>query len=133
MRLTKAYEINVQPQPCIRSSVLKVVVTALQVREAQVDALLHTHGLDRALLADPYQAVPLKNYVTFFERAAEACADKALGVRLGSLIDPDDLGPVGVLYVKMSNLRDAISRFSRYFPALQSSTHIAMREEGDTT
>lgn len=133
MRLTKAYEINVQPQPCIRSSVLKVVIDALQAQGADVNGLLQGHGLDRGMLADPYQAVPLKNYVSLFERAAEVWNNPGLGVHVGSIIDPDDLGPVGVLYVKMRNLRDAITRFSRFFPALQSATHIAIREESDTT
>ncbi len=133
MRLTKAYEINVQPRPCIRSSVLRVVVDALQSRGTDITVLLQEHGLDRGALSDPYQAVPLKNYVTFFERAAETCADPALGIRLGAQIDPQDLGPVGVLYVKMRNLRDAITRFSRFFPALQSATHITMRADGDAT
>lgn len=132
-RLTKSYEAGLQPLASIRSSVLGVVVDALEARQFPTDDVLVRHNLSKATLEDPYDPVSLKSYVAFFEDAARLSRQPLLGMRLGETIKPEDLGPVGVLYTMMQSLRVAIVRFSRFFPALQSSTRLGLRIEGDET
>ena len=132
-RLTKSYEAGLQPVASIRSSVLGVVVDALESRGFQTDELLARHKLSRVSLEDPYDPVSLKEYVAFFEDAAQLCRQPLLGMRLGETIKPEDLGPVGVLYTMMQSLRVAIVRFSRYFPALQGSTKLGLKIDNTET
>ncbi|WP_044549184.1 AraC-like transcriptional regulator QhpR [Mesorhizobium japonicum] len=132
-RLTKSYEASSQPIASIRSSVLSVVVGALEATGVSTDHLLAQHGLSRLTLDDPYNPVSLKNYVAFFEDAARMSSQPMLGIRLGNAIKAEDLGPVGVLYTMMQTLRSAIVRFSHFFPALQGSTKLGLSVRGDAT
>lgn len=132
-RLTKSYEAGLQSVPSIRSSVLGVVVDAIEARNFSTDKALLKFSLSKAVLDDPYDPVSLKNYVAFFEEAARLSGQPLLGMRLGETIKPEDLGPVGVLYTMMQSLRIAIMRFSRFFPALQSNTKLGLRIDGDQT
>ncbi|WP_406873751.1 AraC family transcriptional regulator ligand-binding domain-containing protein [Aminobacter sp. P9b] len=132
-RLTKSYEASSQPIASIRSSVLGVVVSALEATGFSTDNLLAQHGLSRLTLDDPYNPVSLKNYVAFFEDAAKVSNQPLLGIRLGNAIKAEDLGPVGVLYTMMQTLRFAIIRFSHFFPALQGNTKLGLSVTGDAT
>lgn len=132
-RLTKSYESGLQPLASIRSSVLGVVVDALEARNFQTEEWLSRHGLSKQALEDPYDPVSLKNYVAFFEDAARLSQQPLLGMRLGETIKPEDLGPVGVLYTMMQSLRVAILRFGRYFPALQGNTKLGLSNEHNDT
>lgn len=132
-RLTKSYEASSQPIASIRSSVLGVVVSALETIGISADHLLVRHGLSRLTLDDPYNPVSLKNYVAFFEDAAKSTNQPLLGIRLGNAIKPEDLGPVGVLFTMMQTLRLAIIRFSHFFPALQGGTKLGLSVKGDAT
>jgi hypothetical protein len=130
--LARARELCIDARRAIaegRSPAIEKQREKRRIKEAKSFGQFGEKWLINASMADSTRAMRR----SIFERELMPCADPGLGVRLGGVIDPDDLGPVGVLYVKMRNLRDAITRFSRYFPALQSATHIAMREEGDTT
>lgn len=132
-RLTKSYEAGLQSTASIRSSVLGVVVDAMEARNFPTDEALARHNLSRAVLEDPYNPVSLKNYVAFFEEAARLSRQPLLGMRLGEMIKPEDLGPIGVLYTMMQSLRIAIVRFSRFFPALQGSTKLGLVIDGEET
>ncbi|KSV73605.1 MULTISPECIES: AraC-like transcriptional regulator QhpR [Sinorhizobium/Ensifer group] len=132
-RLTKTYEASSQPIASIRSSVLRVVVDALEANGISANKRLSKCGLSREPLDDPYIPVSLKNYIAFFEDVAKETAQPSLGIRLGEAIKPEDLGPIGVLYTMMQTLRLAILRFCRFFPALQSSTKLGLIIEGDAT
>ncbi|UPJ79779.1 AraC family transcriptional regulator [Bradyrhizobium sp. 183] len=95
--------------------------------------LLRRHRLQSVALDDPYNLVSLKHYVAFFEDAAKVLRQPLLGIRLGAAIKPEDLGPIGVLFTMMQTLREAIERFSQFFPALQSSTRLGLKVEGQVT
>lgn len=132
-RLTKSYEAGLQPVASIRSSVLGVVVDALEARDVRSDEWLARRRLSKATLKDPYDPVSLKDYVAFFEDAAGLIDRPLLGMQLGETIRPEDLGPVGVLFTMMHSLRVAILRFSRYFPALQGRTRLDLHVEDQET
>lgn len=132
-RLTKSYESSLQPAATIRSSVLLVVVDALERLRLGTGGLLARHGLSRSILDDPYDPVSLRHYVAFFEDAARESGNLLLGIRLGEAIRPEDLGPIGVLFTMMPTLRTAIESFGRYFPALQGSTRLGLVGDRDGT
>ncbi|OCJ66440.1 hypothetical protein A6U97_25655 [Agrobacterium tumefaciens] len=130
-RLTKSFEASAQPIAGIRSSVLRVVVDAMDEGGLPTDRFLAARKLNRASLDDAYNVVSLSNYVAFFEDASVALEQNTMGLRLGEAIKPEQIGPVGVLFVMVDSLRTAIERLSRFFPALQGSTKLGLSEKGD--
>jgi AraC-like DNA-binding protein len=112
--------------------VLAVVVGSLDSKRAATDALLSKHGLHRSNLTDPYNVVSLRRYIAFFEEAAVLANDPSLGLRLGMAIRPEQIGPLGVLFVMFPSLRAGITRLSRFFPALQGRTKVSFENrDGD--
>ena len=97
------------------------------------DRLLAVHGLSRPHLEDPYAAIPLGRYVAFLEAAARLFEDPALGLRIGSLYKPSDLGPLGLLFSTAPTLRSAFSRLSEFAATLQGATQVGLRRQADFT
>jgi AraC-like DNA-binding protein len=112
--------------PTIRANVLANVVAELNRLGIEAEPLLFKHVKGIEGLADPYREVPLEDYVAFFEAAAEASADPALGARLGSRFRPDQLGPLGVVFVAAPSLRFALERLGRFLEAWQGGTSVAL-------
>jgi AraC-like DNA-binding protein len=117
----------------IRASVLNPLVHLLDERGQPTGDLLDAHGMSRARLADPYEAISLARYVAIFEAAAAALDDPAIGITLGRTVRPADLGPLGLLFTAAPTRRAALSRFSDLLAALQGGTQTALERKGDVT
>lgn len=81
---------------------------------------------------NPYEEVPLREYVAFFEAAADGAEDALLGARLGAHLQYEELGPLGVVFVAASSLRAALNRLRFYLHALQSGTAIELEDGAET-
>jgi AraC-like DNA-binding protein len=115
----------------IRASILIPIVHALDLAVGDTDALLARHGMTRLHLRDPYASVPLARYVAFLEAAARHSNEPGLGVRLGTMLRPVDLGPAGLLFAVAPTLRQGLDRLGRYLAALQSATLVGLQDHGD--
>lgn len=120
-----------QNMPIIRANILATVVNELVQRGIDVEGLLHDHvnGVKRIL--DPYQEVPLHQYVAFFEAAAEITNEPTLGARMGARFLPEELGPVGVVFVAASSLRVAFNRLGSFLHAWQTGTRVELEIDCD--
>jgi AraC-like DNA-binding protein len=112
--------------PTIRANLLASLAAELLRRGADADGLLRAHieGLEPA--RDPYQEAPLAAYVAFFEAAAEAVGDPVFGARMGARFQPDELGPLGVVFVAAPSLRTALNRLDALLPAWQGGASAAL-------
>ena len=111
----------------IRSSVLGPIVRVLDNMQVDTDRLLARQNLTRAQLHDPYSAVLLHRYVAFLEAAAKLTGDAGLGLRVGAMLQPADLGPAGLLFSMVPTLRQALQYLSRYLATLQSGTKLTLQ------
>jgi len=118
--------------PTIRANVLASVVAELVRRGADADGLLRTHTEGAEALRNPYQEVPLDRYVALFEAAAEVVGDPCFGARMGARFLPEDLGPLGVIFVAAPSLRAALNRLSFFLQAWQGGTRAEL-EAGQET
>jgi AraC-like DNA-binding protein len=107
------------------------MIGLLDENGAPTDGLIADFGLSRRLLEDPYAVISLRRYVELFEAAAVALDDRALGLRLGMMVRPAQLGPLGMLFAASGTLRSALQRLSTWLLALQSATHVELRREED--
>jgi AraC-like DNA-binding protein len=116
--------------PTIRANLLASLVAELVGRGADAEALLRTHLESDRPIRDPYQEVPLGRYVGFFEAAAAMVQDPIFGARLGARFQPEDLGPLGVVFVAAPSLRMALNRLGFFLRAWQGGTSAALETAG---
>lgn len=105
------------------------MVRELDRRTGKVDLLLAAHGIFRTQLTDPYSIVPIGGYLAVFEQAADIVADPSLGARLGAVLKPADIGPMGMLFAMAPTIRRAFERLSRFVSALQGATSSEVAEK----
>jgi AraC-like DNA-binding protein len=118
--------------PTIRANVLASILAELARQGADADALLRTHLEDVEPIRDPYQEVPLDRYAAFFEAAADAVDDVVFGAKFGVGFQPEELGPLGIVFVAAPSLRVALNRLGFFLRAWQGGT-IAELEVGRET
>ena len=126
-RLTKDFETARQPVPVIRASILALVVDAVAGAGQDAGALLARHGVRRPRAADHYSVVPLGRYVALFEDAAAALDEPFLGLELAQALKPEELGPLGLIFVLQPTLEAALRSFARYLTAVQNRTVMTLR------
>jgi AraC-like DNA-binding protein len=112
--------------PTIRANVLAGLLAELVRMGVDADALLRDHVEGVEALRNPYQEVPLARYAALFEAAAQAAGDPLLGARIGQRFQPDDLGPLGVVFVASPNLRTALNRLGALLQAWQGGTSMSL-------
>lgn len=95
-------------------------------------ALLQTQGLEEAALHDPYGWVPLANYITLLERAAEALRAPCLGAQVGCLHRPEHAGPFGALFLTGSTLGEICHEMAGFWPLMQSHTEVGFEANGSS-
>lgn len=112
--------------PTIRVNVLAGIVMELRSQGAAVDRLLRKHLGYAGGFVDPYERIPLAQFVSFLEDAAQALKDPLLGAKLGARLRMEDLGPIGLFFLASANLRTALDRLRDFFPVLQSATRVEL-------
>ncbi len=126
-RLTKDVETARQAGPVIRASILALVLSAALADGEDAEALAFRHGLRLARVADPYAVVPLGRYVALFEDVARRLGRPHLGLELAQAAQPEQLGPLGLIFVLQPTLESALRSFTRYLTAVQNRTRMTLR------
>ena len=118
--------------PFIRANVLAAVVSELVRLGVEPDSLLRDHIEAINDIDNPYKEIPLKRYVAFFEAAAKMADDPLFGAHIGAHFRPEELGPLGVLFVAATSLQAALKRLGNLLQAWQSGTRVEL-EAGSST
>lgn len=75
-------------------------------------------------MADPYEWVPLRTYLTFFESAVERLAMPSLGLELGRRFAPQDLGPLGLMFMSTGDVLQGFQQLQLFISAWQEGTEM---------
>jgi len=118
--------------PMIRANVLAAVVAELVRKGADIDGLLREHIESVESIRNPYGEIPLAGFIRFFEAAAVAVGDPFLGARLGAQLQPEEFGPLGVVFVAAPSLQAALSRLGFFLQAWQGGTSVELEVRADT-
>jgi AraC-like DNA-binding protein len=83
-------------------------------------------GVRPSSLEDGLSIMPLATFTSILEVAAADRCDHTLGLQLGSSFPLKELGPIAVLVMSSRTVGDALEKFTKYFPCLQSNTRTAL-------
>lgn len=115
-------------EPMISSQIVLPVVDRLREFGIRAAPLLEKLSIDKDLLQDVNALLPLKKYVAFFERAAEAAKKPSFGLEAGSAVEVST-GAINFLFLSAPTLKDAFTGLSDYLGALQESTECYVKVE----
>jgi AraC-like DNA-binding protein len=94
--------------------------------------LLDTVGVPSAALTDPNVQVPLDKHCRLLEEAAKYHNDDALGLKIGSEVQPKDLGPLGFAILYSPTVIAALQNFSRYLMVYARGCEMELTLRGNT-
>jgi AraC-like DNA-binding protein len=118
--------------PIIRANVLASVVAEVLRRGGEVEGLLRAHIETVDGFRNPYQEIPLARYLAFFEAASDLVGDPYLGAHIGARFQPEELGPLGVIFVSAPSLHAALNRLGFFLQAWQGGTTVELELRPDT-
>jgi AraC-like DNA-binding protein len=117
--------------PIIRANILAAVVAELVRRGLSPERLLREH-IDSGGIGSLYDEIPLARYVAFFEAAATLAGDSTLGVQLGMHMHPEEMGPLGVIFMAAPDVRTALNRLGFFLRAWQGGTAVELETQATT-
>lgn len=106
-------------EPVIEAQFLRHVANCLELTGRPAAGLLAELGLDPPAGEG---AIPLRLFLTFFERAAEISRNPAFGLHAGRLAGPDSIGPLSFLFLSAPDLKTAFESFTRWLDTLQQAS-----------
>jgi|GEM_PF-735951 len=109
-------------EPLIRANILLPVADALTARGVPVEGLLDRY-VGSWRIHNTYQEIPLRDYIAFFEEAAELAGNPFLGLQMGADFKPENLGNIAGVFRAARDLHSALARLSSYLDALRPGIH----------
>ncbi|WP_126173802.1 AraC family transcriptional regulator [Altericroceibacterium xinjiangense] len=119
-------------EPTISVLFLRHIANCVELAGHSCTPLLAEFGLCRHALEDREGTIPLKDFLRFFERAAEHSQNLHFGLQAGRLASADSLGPLSFLFLSAPSLGDAFHAFVRYLDTMQQAARNAFRVDGGT-
>ncbi|WP_421846640.1 AraC family transcriptional regulator [Novosphingobium sp.] len=117
-------------EPQIAAQFLRHVANCVELTGHPASGLLTRIGVTREVLEDPDGLIPLANFVSFFEDAAELVRNPHFGLHAGRLSGSDSLGPLSFLFLSAPDLRTAFTSFTRHLATMQQASRNQFTDEG---
>jgi AraC-like DNA-binding protein len=116
-------------KPTISTQIFRHVANCLRLTGHDAETDLAMLGMNEADIHDPKGVIPLEQFLTFLEQAAEQSGNPNFGLFAGRLGASDSLGPLGFLFLSAPTLRAAFTNFNAYLTTLQEATRNRFLEE----
>jgi AraC-like DNA-binding protein len=118
-------------EPTISVLFLRHVANCVELTGRPCEPLLAEFGLQRQMLEDRKASIPLKDFLRFFERAADYSRNPHFGLQAGRLASSDSLGPLSFLFLSAPHLEKAFRAFVRYLETMQQAARNAFAVAGN--
>lgn len=118
-------------QPVIAAQFLRHVANCLELTGRSAAGLLAELGLDREAIEGADTEIPLKQFLVFFERAADLSRNPSFGLHAGRLVGSDSIGPLSFLFLSAPDLATAFASFTRYLDTMQQASRNRFVVQGD--
>jgi AraC-like DNA-binding protein len=112
-------------EPTISVLFLRHIANCVELTGRPCEPLLGEFGLCRDSLEDREATIALKDFLGFFERAAEYSQNPHFGLQAGRLAGSDSLGPLSFLFLSAPTLGEAFRAFVRYLETMQQAARNA--------
>ncbi len=120
-----------QAAATIAAHATDTMLAAVARRGGNADDLSAQVGISRSALAVGAEVIPLAKFTCILETAAASRGDELFGLELGRGFDVEGIGPLARLFTTSATVGEALRKYTRYFPTLQSSTRTELIVEDD--
>ncbi|ARW17230.1 putative HTH-type transcriptional regulator [Komagataeibacter europaeus] len=117
--------------PIIRMSIVTLVVSRLKDMGLNVESAMARTQIETALLSLPHTTIHLKTFASFLEDVALRNNRPLVGFELGLITRPDEIGPLGLLFLLARTLREGMIAYNDFFPAVQSHSRLHLSENAE--
>lgn len=107
--------------PTISAQILRHIANCLRLTGQGPEQILHALGISARDVDDPKAAIPLAQFLSFFDMAAETSGNRNFGLYAGRLASSDSLGPLGFLFLSAPTFRAAFTSFNAYLATIQDA------------
>lgn len=115
----------------ISTSILQRLFAYTSKKGINLDDLLKKANVDKSLLADADNKIPLENYYSIMDAAIEMTGDSYFGLHMGESADPGDLSVLGYIMASCRTVGEALEKVGKYFGVIGSVLNIYLKIEGD--
>jgi len=115
----------------IAAQAANAMLSMIAGRGDDADDLSARVGIVRSSLCGASNVVPLAKFTSMLETAAMDRGSDLFGVELGKAFQAESLGPIASLFTTSATVGEALRKFTRYFPTIQSNTKITISIDGD--
>jgi AraC-like DNA-binding protein len=115
-----------QASAAIAASTTEAVVATIANKGESLDAVMASVGIERSSLRNESGFLALATFTSLLEVVAANRGNATYGLELGRAFRPEGLGPHAVLFMTAPTIGDALQKFNRCFPTLQTNTRSAL-------
>lgn len=93
--------------------------------------MIHLHtGIAPDQLEDLDGRVPLERFMKLWKVVTEATQEPALGLKIGEMVDPQNMGAIGLIFLNAPTLEILLQLIKRYIALVAESDSIEIRPDG---
>jgi AraC-like DNA-binding protein len=115
----------------ISTAILQRLFSFISKQGINSDDLLKRAGVDRLLLTNPENKLPLENYYSILDSAIDLTGDQYFGLHMGEGADPGDLSILGYIMANCRTVGEALEKVGKYFGVIGSVLNIYLKSEGN--
>jgi len=115
----------------ISTSILQRLFSFTSKKGINVDDLLRKANVDKSLLSNTENKLPLEDYYCILDSAIEMTGDTFFGLHMGESADAGDLSVLGYIMASCRSVGEALEKVGKYFGIIGSVLNIYLKEEGD--
>lgn len=105
----------------VSASSARSLILYLNLHGFSGDTLASSKGIDLETLDQPDHRLPLKQFNALWEEALTLTGDAAIGIRVGEVFNPDEMGVVGHIFFNSQTLHQAMDQYVRLFRLVNES------------
>jgi AraC-like DNA-binding protein len=115
----------------ISTSILQRLFSFTSKKGINADDLLKIANVDKELLSNSDNKLPLENYYAILDAAIEMTGDPYFGLHMGESADAGDLSVLGYIMTSCRTVGEALEKVGKYFGIIGSVLNIYLKVEGD--
>jgi AraC-like DNA-binding protein len=117
----------------ISASLFQRVLSFTSKMGIKADDLLKKANVDKSILNNKDEKIPLEIYYSILDAAIEITGDNFFGLHMGQSADPGDISILGYIMASCRNVREALEKIGKYFAIIGSTQRLSLKVEKDDT
>jgi AraC-like DNA-binding protein len=115
----------------ISASLFQRLLSFTSKKGIKVADLLKKAGVDKSILANTDEKIPLELYYSIMDAAIEMTNDGYFGLHMGESADPGDISILGYIMASCRTVKEALEKIGKYFAIIGSTQRLTLIVEKD--